>query len=443
MTVMGGTIGAPTTIGRLAPGRTSTAQRVQSRSVNLLAALLALVGVILPTEVQVSIAGERLGSGRIAIFLLLFPALFKLCQKSRRLLLCDFLVFATVGWVVVATVHTSGVGALSAAAGGEALDLLGGYVIARAYFCEPAALNTFIRVLKMYLIIAIILAMADSISGRFIVHDTIAAIVNASNWPIALYRGNMVRAASTFDHPILFGLFCAFTAAILIYWEQSLLRRSLFVSICFLGCILSLSSAAFISFSLIVMVYTYDQLMRRYSWRWRFFWIVLVALIFALFIGANHPIGWAIRHFTLDSQTGWYRMVIWDTALAYIDRAPVTGYGYGLFGNIILDNTIDSMWLVYSLRCGIPMIILFFSANVAAFLPTKQERKKGTNEFCMDRKRRAFTLVLLMFMFAALTVHFWNFMWMFWGLCIGIRASFRELSSDNSRAMLAPAIRGG
>jgi hypothetical protein len=31
-------------------------------------------------------------------------------------------------------------------------------------------------------------------------------------------------------------------------------------------------------------------------------------------------------------------------------------------------------------------------------------------------------------MFAGLTVDFWNYTWMFWGLCIGIRASLRELS---------------
>jgi len=37
-----------------------------------------------------------------------------------------------------------------------------------------------------------------------------------------------------------------------------------------------------------------------------------------------------------------------------------------------------------------------------------------------------FTMVLGMFMFVGLTVHFWNYMWISWGLCIGTRASVRE-----------------
>ena len=46
----------------------------------------------------------------------------------------------------------------------------------------------------------------------------------------------------------------------------------------------------------------------------------------------------------------------------------------------------------------------------------------------MNQMRHAFTLVLLMFMFTGLTVHFWKSMLMFWGLCLGIRASLRELA---------------
>jgi hypothetical protein len=76
------------------------------------------------------------------------------------------------------------------------------------------------------------------------------------------------------------------------------------------------------------------------------------------------------------------------------------------------------------------MFFLFFLTNVSAFFPRKQGSKNGTNDVYVDRMSGAFTLVLLMFMFAGLTVHFWNYMWMFWGLCLGIRASLRELSID-------------
>ena len=46
----------------------------------------------------------------------------------------------------------------------------------------------------------------------------------------------------------------------------------------------------------------------------------------------------------------------------------------------------------------------------------------------MARMRTAFSLILVLFMFVGLTVHYWNYMWIFWGICIGIRASLREYS---------------
>jgi hypothetical protein len=317
---------------------------------------------------------------------------------------------------------------LLSAAGSEALEFFGAYLIARAFFFGPTAVDRFVRVLRTLAIIAVLLAMADSISGRYIFQDAIAAIFQASAPPQVGFRGSMVRATSSFDHAILFGTFCAISAAILIYCEQSLLRRYLAVGLCFVGCVLSLSSAALMSFAIVLTTYTYDRLMKRFLSRWRVFGIVLGTMVLILFLTASHPLGWAISHLTLDPETGYFRMMIWDAALVYIARAPFTGHAYGLFNTNILDGSVDCVWLVLSLRFGIPMAILFFLTNVAAFFPTKQKRTNGINDSHMDRTRRAFTLALLMFMFAGLTVHFWNFMWIFWGLCIGIRASLRELS---------------
>ena len=431
MTDAGGTIGARVPARRLTPGRVPRGALARSgppavRRANLLAALFALAGVVLPSEVQISLgAGARFTSGRIAAVLLFFPALLALCKKGRHFVLCDFLAFATAAWMIVASASSIGPSAIPTA-GGDALDFLGGYLIARAYFFGRPALDTFVRVLKVFAIIAIGLAVADSISGRMIVHETFTAIYGAE-WHPAELRDGWVRAASTFDHPILFGVFCAVTAAILLYSEKSLLGRSVAVGICFLGCILSRSSAALMAFSIILAAFAYNQLMRRYWWRWGAFWIIMGTLISVVSVVAAHPLSWVLSHLTLDPQTGFFRIMIWDAALTYIAQSPVIGYAYQLLNNGILDGTVDSVWLVISLRFGVPMFILFFLTNVAAFFPGQREFK-GTGDVHMDQMRRAFTLVLLMFMFTGLTVHFWNYMLMFWGLCLGIRASLRELT---------------
>jgi hypothetical protein len=397
-----------------------------SRRANLSVAVLALAGIIVPSEVQVSLAdGLRFTSGRMAAALLLFPSLLALCKKGRGLISCDFLAFATASWMIIASLIAVGGSALSAA-GGDALEFLGGYLIARGFVFGRPALDTFVRVLKVFAIIAIILGITDRISGRLIVHETIAAIVHASAWPETGFRDNVVRVASTFDHAILFGVFCALTAAVLLFWEQGLLRRSVSVVICILGCFLSRSSAALLVLLIALSAYAYDQSVRRYSWRWSAFWVVMGTFGLAVFLVREHPMGWIISNLTLDPQTGYFRMMIWDTASEYIASSPLVGYAYQPFNSNFL-YTVDSIWLLHALRFGFPMVVLFFLTNIAALLPGGREARNESNGYTA-RMRTAFSLVILMFMFAGLTVDFWNYTWMFWGLCIGIRASLRELS---------------
>lgn len=408
---------------------TPRSDRSAVRRTNLAAAVLALSGVILPSEIQISIAdGARFTPGRAAAVILFIPALITLFQNGRRLIYCDVLAFATGIWMVVAAFCAVGTKALPTS-GGEALDFLGGYLIARAFFFGRPALDTFIRVLKTVTIIAIIFGIADSLSGRLIVHDTIGTLVNASEWPHAGMRHGTVRAASTFDHEILFGVFCALSSSVFLYWEQSALKRALIVGACFVGCLLSLSSAAVMAFLIVCTAYTYDHLMRRFSWRWNVLWILCGLFVSAFVMVAQNPLGWLISHLTFDPQTGYFRMMIWDTGFSYIAQAPLFGYGYELFYNDFLDGTVDSIWLLQMLRFGIPMFVLFFMTNLAAVFPNRREIEIGRHDQYLDNMRRAFTLLLLVFMFAGLTVHFWNYMWMFWGLCLGVRASLRELST--------------
>jgi O-Antigen ligase len=399
-----------------------------------LAAWLALAGVILPFELQFFIAGAKFTPGRIGIILLFFPALLRLCQRRRSLILSDFFACATATWMIAADIYIDGLGSISSA-GAECLEFIGGYVVGRGLFFGLPALVTFIRVLKVLVIVSIILALADVISGRLIVHDIVASIVHTRP-PNVDYRLGIVRAASTFDHPILFGSFCCLVAPILLYSERNVLRRTMWVGLSLLGCILSLSSGPILAFLIVLGAYVYDQLLKLYPWRWGAFWVVVTLLIGVMFLVANDPVASLIARLTLDPHNGYYRLMIWDYALEYIRQAPFTGFAFNRLDNQVLDTTVDCVWLVFAIRFGVPMSILLFLTNIAAFMPARQTAKNRVGD--VDRMCTAFTTVLAMFMFIGLTVHFWNFMWIFWGLCIGIRASLRELVSRPSQPTRIP-----
>ena len=96
MTNAGGTIGVPISSRQFAPGRSAITRRIELSSlaiqrVNVLPAFLALLGIILPTEIQIYLGDAKFTPGRISIILLLFPALFVLSRKGRRAVLSDFL----------------------------------------------------------------------------------------------------------------------------------------------------------------------------------------------------------------------------------------------------------------------------------------------------------------------------------------------------------------
>ena len=54
----------------------------------------------------------------------------------------------------------------------------------------------------------------------------------------------------------------------------------------------------------------------------------------------------------------------------------------------------------------------------------------------MNNMRTGFTLVVVMFMFIGITVHYWNNVWIFWGICIGIRASLQEEYFRSQRSLV-------
>ena len=73
------------------------------RHVSYVPAILVLLGIIIPSQVQLSVAETKFTFGRLAVILLLVPALLKLLQGGRRIISSDFFAFATATWMMGAS----------------------------------------------------------------------------------------------------------------------------------------------------------------------------------------------------------------------------------------------------------------------------------------------------------------------------------------------------
>jgi hypothetical protein len=409
-------------------GLTNTALSGASERCSTLPAWLLLSGLILPAaQVQLYLADAKLTVGRIGILLLIVPAVARLAKAGRHTLASDYLACAVAAWMFAAAYYTSGPSAISST-GAESLEFLGGYTVARGFFFGPAAIYTFIKPFKIVTAYIVLLALFDNLSGRLIVQETFSAAFGSFAPLSPDFRLYWVRATSTFDHPILLGTYCTVACGIFLFSEQSPLSKMLWAGLAVFGCLLSLSSAPLLSCLIVLMLYLYNMTLKEYSGRWRALQLCLVTIVVVIMAVANHPLGWIISHLTFDPVSGYFRMLIWDAATQKIMESPFTGYAFGPLNHDILDTTIDSVWLVFSLRFGLPMVFLLVLANIGSLLPAKNRLKGEMEDPNAPNLRIAFTIAIVTLMFTGLTVHYWNYLWIFWGVCIGIRASLREFS---------------
>jgi hypothetical protein len=385
---------------------------------------LCLIGALIPAaDIVFYVAGAKFTVGRLAVAALLFPAVITMA-RGRKLLTADVLAVALGSWMLIAAIDVGGRATISSA-GAEGLEFVAGYFAARAFIYGPVALSDFAGALKVVLLVVILMATAEHATGRLIVHEMFASIFHTIP-PDAQFRNGSIRAMATFDHAILFGAFCAFCGMIFLYANPNSFKRALWVGLAAYGCLLSLSSSAVMAIVLAVMIYIFDRAMRRYPWRWSLLWGLAIVPLLGLSAVSQHPLHWIISHLTYDPVSGFFRLMIWDAAFEKIGQSPLVGYGFHLLGNDILDATVDSVWLVYALRFGLPAVALLILASMAAWRAVPHKPSGHPVIVVMERMSTGFTMVLGMFMFVGLTVHFWNYMWIFWGICIGTRASVRE-----------------
>ncbi|RFB81079.1 hypothetical protein [Methylovirgula sp. 4M-Z18] len=364
------------------------------------------------------------------MIVLLIPALVNLLFSGQRTSWADFFALATAVWIPVAAMFSKGTDALFTAAGGESLEFLGAYMVGRAFLWHPAALRNFLNVLKFVIIVLFFCALADRISGQWIIENSLASFVNIVPAG-ANYREGVVRATATLDHPILLGAFFALASALFIYSNMSTLSRAFFLLVCLFGSYLSLSSVSLMVWCMILGVYLYDQFLSAVSRRWTLFWGATFMFICLIVATTNAPLGWIITHMTWDPESGYFRYLIWNAALERIHESPYIGFAFSPLNDDILDTTIDSVWLASALRFGVPMIVWLFLTNLAAIWPTRKIRPDLDDAAFLKRMNTGFAVMLLMFMFIGLTVHFWNYMWVYWALCLGIKTSLRQNLAGN------------
>lgn len=398
---------------------------------------LVLITIVLPYTIAIHFADLKLTPGKLVVTVLIIPAMlnfFDGVSKGRRhIMASDLFAFALTMWMTIQPAAVDGLEQLPKAIF-QAVEVAGPYIIGRSYFFEDISAQAITRTLKMILIVLAALAILDVIAHRYVLLEAMADLFDEPKMRLiggdrpfsrTVFGVTFLRAAATFDHPLLYGTFCSAVAAILLYSVHTVRDRMIYVGLCIVGCLFSSSSAPLIALVFSIAIYFYNSILKGNSSRWLIIWsgFGVVILIFSLI--SDDPLTWPIRHLTFDPQTGYMRMLIWDLALPQIASHPL-GIGFVRTGIFLVDASTDCTWLAKAITYGIPMISLLFLTAAPALVPIRGEAGIRKLDPRLDRMCISFSLVLVSLAFISLTVAFWNAVWLFSFLCIAMRVSLKE-----------------
>jgi hypothetical protein len=402
---------------------------------------VTLIGVFFP-PILVPLGGVNFTLGRLVVIILLIPACGLLFTRGRNRVASDLFALLFATWMLVASALSGG---FRPYVGAEALEFLGAYLAGRAFFFGPSNFQMFIRALKPITALLVALAVVDTLAGRNITLDSFG-IPNFS-----VVRLGLVRAASVFEGAEHYGTFCVAATAIFLYSERGV-SRLFYVGLSIFGCALSLSSGPLLGLVIVMAAFSYDRILKQYPWRWKALTTAIAAFIILISLISDRPIEWMLVHFTIDPQTGFFRIETWNSALPLIGQSPFVGHGIVQLGDSaneqVFLRSVDSLWLVEALRYGVPAVILLVMTIFSPLL-------RGPSSLAMDSVQTGVSLAVVSIAAVGLTVHFWDATWLFLSLCIGIRASLTEygarrqaflvrsrdlLSMDLSSAVQHPAV---
>lgn len=422
------TVGDPSTIlpeassFGLAPGLT------RPRAARLpLSLTLILLTLFLPEGSSFFVSGLRLTFTRL-IFLVLTPVVFmkwgqKISSGSYRFVASDLFVFLTAFWMFLGPSVTYSFGDALQHSGPVVLEYLIAYMSTRFLLSSHGQAVVFVSLLCLIISIVVVDASLDILTGRYVTRIFVDQLTGYNKvWNAAdEFRFGLLRAAGPVEHPILFGFACGI--GLVLAAAVKIKRRKFCLALCGLGVAISFSSAPQQSAVMGLGLLCYDRLFSRLPHKWLILSLPPVIAFGSLAMATKSPFGHLFDVLTIDPQTAYYRLYIWNSIGPLVLESPFFGVSLDASD---YQGSVDSLWLVLSLVYGVPCAILTALSLIGCCSLSVSGRSA---RLALSEVRLGLALGIVMFLiiFMGFTVHFWGSVWILIGLLTGLRAHIGEL----------------
>lgn len=407
---------------------------------------LFIVGLCIP--IQLSIGPVRLSAYRIVLLIALVPAILAwFSMKQSKTNATDIFMVMFALWGALSLLVMDGVALSVESSVIFIVETWGSYIIARSFVRTPEDFAAIAKILFYCILFFLPFAVIEALTDRTLLLDVLGKVfpVWRNIWDFK--RLGLERAQVVFEHPILFGVFCASGFALSIYvvnFGRTITRTLGSAFLIFCATFLSLSSGALTMLASLLSLTIWDRMLVRIPRRWLIlFLLIVLAYVVVDIISNRTPIHVFVSYLTFSSHNSYTRILIFESSSEAIFKSPWFGYGLTNEWELKwewLTRSVDNFFLLIALRHGFPALIFFSIAILYVFINLAKLK-------IVDSRLVAYRAGLLItlggLIIAGTTVHYWNAIYALFMFLLGSGAWLADYSPKTETKTEEVPVRRG
>ena len=363
------------------------------------------------------IAGAHLNVHRALMLVMIIPLAFAWAagRAPGKIMFVDILMFIHALWMLIALLSNHSLNEILVYWLSQATETLGPYLLARLVIRDKESFLFFTKSLILMVFFLLPFAMIESLSGNTILVDIFDKIPGTSVPNNVGYgeRLGLTRAQVTFEHPILFGVYCAIPFALAIVSLKaeakiSDIGRSLRVIGIGAAVFFSVSSGALAAVVVQSGLIFWDTVLRHVRSRWHVLGgLFAAAYAFVSIVSNRAPLVVLISYVTFSTSTAYNRVLIWRYGTDDVMSNPLFGIGLNDWSRPMwMISSVDNFWLLWAMRYGLVGFLLL--AVPIIMILYKVIGRDFSSDEGMAQCRKGYVFSVIGVSTALATVAFWG-----------------------------------
>lgn len=397
------------------------------------------------TPLMFQISGAHLNAHRAMMLVMIVPLVFRWISGHApgKVLLVDALMVVSVLWMLLALLANHPPGQVFVFWLSQAVETLGPYLLARLVIRDRKSFFFFIKTLTVIVLCLLPFSMIESVTGRTVLIDVFEKIPGTGVPPNVGYgeRLGLVRAQSTFEHPILYGVYCAIALSLCLVClraDDTVSAAGRWIRAIGVGAAVffSVSSGALAAVVVQVGLLAWDYVLRTVKARWHLFSGLFAAgYVFVALVSNRAPLVVLISYVTFSASTAYNRVLIWRYGTDDVMNSPFFGIGLNDWTRPFwMVSSVDNFWLLWAMRYGIVGFVLL--ALPILLILRGVIRRDFSDDSGLADCRKGYVFSIIGVATALATVAFWGGSYAM--LCFLIGSGVWMLTAEPKTAARAP-----